>query len=81
MDISKLKILFTEEQIQNRIKELADEMNHFYGNDEVYAICVLKGAVMFAVDLVKHLNMPLKMEFIGFQAITEGQAHREKLMP
>ena len=35
MDINKLKILFTEEQIQNRIKELADEMNNFYGNDEV----------------------------------------------
>ena len=35
MDINKLKILFTEEQIQSRIKELADEMNKFYGNEEV----------------------------------------------
>ena len=64
MDIKKLKVLFTEEQIQSRIKELSDEMNAFYKGEEVYAICVLKGAVMFATDLVKNLNMPLKMEFI-----------------
>ena len=64
MDIKNLKILFTEEQIQSRIKELASEMNKFYKGEEVYAVCVLKGAVMFATDLIKHLNMPLKMEFI-----------------
>ena len=61
---SDLKVLFTETEIQNKIKELAKEMNDFYRGEDVYAICVLKGAVLFAVDLVKHLNMPLKMEFI-----------------
>ena len=64
MDIKNLKILFTEEQIQSRIKELAEEMNKFYKGEEVYAVCVLKGAVIFATDLIKHLNMPLKIEFI-----------------
>ena len=59
-----IKILFSEEEIQNKIKELAATMNDFYAGEEVVAICVLKGAVMFAVDLVKHLNMPLQMEFI-----------------
>ena len=60
----EIKILFSEEQIQTKIKELAQTMNNFYKGEEVVAICVLKGAVMFAVDLVKHLNMPLQMEFI-----------------
>lgn len=72
MDIKKLKVLFTEEQIQSRIKELADEMNAFYKGEEVYAICVLKGAVMFATDLVKNLNMPLKMEFIRLSSYNGG---------
>ena len=62
--IEDLKVLFSEEQLQTRIKELAQEMNEFYNGEEVIAICVLKGAVMFAVDLVKHLDMPLKLEFI-----------------
>ncbi|MFR1672762.1 MAG: hypoxanthine phosphoribosyltransferase [Candidatus Gastranaerophilaceae bacterium] len=59
-----LKVLFSENQIQGRIKELAREMNEYYKGEEVIAICVLKGAVMFATDLVKYLDMPLKMEFI-----------------
>lgn len=72
MDIKKLKVLFTEEEIQSRIKVLADEMNNFYKGEEVYAICVLKGAVMFATDLVKNLNMPLKMEFIRLSSYNGG---------
>ena len=72
MDINKLKILSDEKQIQERIKEIADELNKFYGQEEVIAVCVLKGAVMFAVDLVKHLNMPLKMEFIRLSSYNGG---------
>ncbi len=76
----ELKVLFTEEQIQNKISELAEEMNEFYKNEEVIAVCVLKGAVMFAVDLVKSLKMPLKMEFIrlssyGSGTVSTGKVH------
>lgn len=62
--VEDLKVLFSEEQLQTRIKELAQEMNKFYNGESIVAICVLKGAVMFAVDLVKNLDMPLQMEFI-----------------
>ena len=80
LELSDIKVLFPEEQIQNRIKEIASEMNAFYCGEEVYAICVLKGAVMFAADLVKHLDMPLKMEFIrlssyGSSTTTSGKVN------
>ncbi len=76
---SDLKILFTEEEIQNKIKELAEEMNEFYKGEDVYAICVLKGAVLFAVDLVRHLNMPLKMEFIRLSSYGTGMTTSGKV--
>lgn len=76
---SDLKVLYSEEQLQKRIKELADEMNKFYKGEEVYAVCVLKGAVMFAVDLVKHLNMPLKMEFIRLSSYGSGTVSSGKV--
>ena len=79
MDIKNLKILFTEEQIQKRIKELADEMNRFYGDEEVYTVCVLKGAVMFMTDLTKQLNMPLKMEFIRLSSYNGGTSTSGKV--
>lgn len=78
--IEDLKVLFSEEQLQTRIKELAKEMNEFYAGEEVTAICVLKGAVMFATDLVRYLDMPLKMEFIrlssyGSSTTTSGKVN------
>ncbi len=59
-----LNLLYSKEDIQNGIAKLGEELNKYYNNEEVYMICVLKGAVFFAVDLAKHLAMPLKMEFI-----------------
>ena len=76
---SDLKVLFTEEQIQKRIKELAEEMNKFYKGEDVYAICVLKGAVLFAVDIVRHMNMPLKMEFIRLSSYGTGMTTSGKV--
>jgi hypoxanthine phosphoribosyltransferase len=78
--IEELKVLFSEEQLQTRIRELAEEMNNFYNGEEVIAVCVLKGAVFFAIDLVKNLNMPLKMEFIrlssyGSSTTTSGKVN------
>lgn len=59
-----LKPLFKEEEIQHKIAELGERLNKYYSGEEIYLICVLKGAVMFATDLAKFLTMPVKMEFI-----------------
>ena len=64
LDGKELKVLCTEEQLQTRIKEIGEELNKRFGEEEVYVICVLKGSIMFTVDLVKHLKMPIRMEFI-----------------
>ena len=69
----------TEEQIQDRIKKLADEMNRLYKNEEVTTICVLKGAVMFDADLVKHMKMPVKMEFIRLSSYGTGMVSTGKV--
>jgi len=59
-----MKIILTEEQIKNRVCEIAQELNDFYKGEEVTAICTLKGSFIFTADLVRHLDMPLKTEFI-----------------
>lgn len=63
----------TEERLQERIKELAQEINKEYNGEEIYAVCVLKGAVMFATSLVKYLDMPIKMEFIKLSSYGNGR--------
>lgn len=66
MEIVKEKIipLFSKEEIQNRIEVIAASITKDLQQEEVHVICVLKGAVIFAADLVRSLDMPVKMEFI-----------------
>ena len=59
-----LKVLYSASEIQAAIAKLGEKLNEEYKNEELYLICVLKGSVMFMVDLAKHLKMPVKMEFI-----------------
>ena len=78
--LEDLKVLFSTKQIQTRISELAQELNNFYNGEEVIAVCVLKGAVVFAADLIRELNMPVKMEFIrlssyGSSTTTSGKVN------
>ena len=58
----KLKIMYTEEQIQNRIKEVAKKIDEDYKGKTVIIITVLKGAIFFTVDLVKKMKTPIILE-------------------
>lgn len=61
-------ILFTEEQIQKRISEIANTINRYFyneeSNDNYVFIGVLKGAFMFLSDLVKQIEFPIEIDFI-----------------
>lgn len=75
-----IKVLLSEEDIQSKVKEIAKKINFHYLNEEIYVICVLKGSVMFTVDLVKHLDMAVRMEFIrlssyGSSVTSSGKVH------
>ncbi len=69
---NEIKPLYTEKQIQEKIKQLGERLNHEYKEEELYLICVLKGSVMFMADLAKHLTMPVKMEFIRLSSYGSG---------
>ena len=67
-----LNILITEQELQDKIKELGEKLNNYYKNEDLYVVCVLKGSVMFTVDLVKHLKMPVHMNFIRLSSYGSG---------
>jgi hypoxanthine phosphoribosyltransferase len=57
--------LFTEEQIQTRIREMAGEINKVYQEtDKLVIVSILKGGFMFASDLIRHLDVPCCIEFV-----------------
>ena len=61
----KFNVLINEERLQNRIKEIARQIENDYKNEEIVLICILKGAVYFAVDLSKNIkNNVVTMDFM-----------------
>ena len=59
-----LDTLISEEKLQARIAELGAQISKDYEGKELVVLCILKGGVMFMTDLVKHITVPLKMEFM-----------------
>ncbi len=64
MDNEIEKVLFTEEQIQEKIREMANIINHDYQGKELLIIGVLKGAFLFTSDLVKRITIHCNIDFM-----------------
>lgn len=58
------KPLFSVQEIQDRVRELAEEISADYEGKEPVAVGVLKGAFMFFSDIVKHMRMPITVDFL-----------------
>lgn len=58
------EILISESSIRNKVKELAGQISSDYANEEPVLIGILNGVVFFFADLVRELNIPLKIDFI-----------------
>lgn len=58
-------VLLSEEQIQAKIGELADQIARDYAGKEVLLVGVLKGAVLFMSDFARALQLPTQMEFMA----------------
>lgn len=77
-----LRPLLDEAQIQTRIRSLAAEINAAYaGTPYLTILCVLKGAYPFMSDLVKHLAMPCRVEFIRVSSYGHSTTSSGKVKP
>lgn len=59
------EVLFSEEQIQDKIKELGEVISKDYEGRNPLVICVLKGAFVFMADLVKRITIPIELDFMA----------------
>ena len=66
------KVLVTEEQIANRIEELAREIENKYEGKDLLLVGVLKGAVMFMADLSRAIQLPVTMDWMAVSSYGSG---------
>ena len=68
------KVLFTHEQIHQRILEVAAEISRDYAGRELMLVTVLKGAVFFLTHLAEALAVPVLIDFLGIASFSPGRA-------
>ncbi len=59
------KVLFTQEEILKRAKEIAEEIDKDYAGEEVILLCTLKGSLLWVADVMKNLTVNTKLDFIS----------------
>lgn len=59
------RIVYAENEIQSRVREMAEEITRFYSEDEdLLVLGLLKGSFIFLADLVRAIDRPLHVDFI-----------------
>jgi hypoxanthine phosphoribosyltransferase len=64
------RVLFTEVQIAARIREVAAEISRDYQGKTLKLVGVLKGSVFFLTALARHIEPPLKIDFLGISSFS-----------
>lgn len=62
------KILISEDEIQNKIKILANNINKDYENKDLLMLCILKGSIMFMGDLMKRISIYATIDFMSLSS-------------
>ncbi len=62
------RVLFTEEQIQARIREVAGEISAKFAGRELKLIGVLKGSIFFLTALARHISVPVKIDLLAISS-------------
>ncbi len=65
-------ILISKEDLQNRINEIAKQLDEEYKDKNPLMVCILKGAVMFFSDLTRAMTIPLAIDFMSLSSYGSG---------
>jgi hypoxanthine phosphoribosyltransferase len=72
MDGYRLNPLLSREQIASIVQGLADQVSKDYSGRELVVVCILKGAFMFLSDLIRYLQVSVKVDFVRLASYGAG---------
>ena len=59
----KIRVLLTEEEVNEKIKKIGEQVSKDYAGKSVHMICVLKGGVFFTCELAKRITVPVSLDY------------------
>lgn len=60
----EISVLISEEQIQKRVGELAEQISNDFAGETVKLLCILKGSMFFTCELAKRITIPVMLDFM-----------------
>ena len=81
MDLSQRKVLISREDIAKRVQELGHQITEDYKGSEcpLVIISVLKGAIPFTADLIRAIDLPLRLEVLVASSYGSGTVSSGKV--
>ena len=73
MEKDVARVLISEEQIRQRVKEMGAQISEDYAGKDVVLLCILKGAVQFFSDLSRQMTGNLEMDFMSISSYGNGK--------
>lgn len=68
------QILFHEEEIARRVRELGEQISRDYAGRAPVIVFVMKGALIFVADLIRQINLPLRIDFLVVSSYRDATA-------
>ena len=70
-------VLISRTQIHRRVRELAQQIQRDFAGRDLVVVSLLSGTVMFLADLIRSLDMPLRLDFMGVSSYGSGTVSRK----
>ena len=72
--MKKIKVLISEEKINNRLDELANQIMDEYKGKDIVFLCILKGSIFFTVELAKRIKNNIQYEFVEVSSYENNES-------
>lgn len=67
-----ISVMFSEQQVSDRICQMAEQISRDYEGKRLHLICILKGSVFFTCELAKRLTVPVTLDFMSVSSYGNG---------
>ncbi len=68
----KIRVMISEEDVEVKICEIAEQITKDYEGKEVRLVCILKGSVFFTCELAKKIDLPVTLDFMSVSSYGDG---------
>jgi hypoxanthine phosphoribosyltransferase len=70
----RIRVMLSEEEVDEKIKEIGERISRDYAGKQVHLVCVLKGGSFFLCELAKRITIPVSLDFMSVSSYGGGTA-------